>query len=590
MTLTLRFLLVVSLLGSCAACAQERRSPDTLVGLWGAEETFGPLVRGELTIDARNSEWRARIAGFDVPVQRMADAVNFTLPGDTGEFKGRLAKDSKSIIGAWIQPAGLVYSMPYTSPVELVPISPGVWRGRVTPLDARMSFYVSIQKAQDGLLSAFIRNPEFNYLARRVYTVELNHSAVTLNAKNGAIRGTYDSQTDQLWLPLLNGAPALALTRRKDDASGFFPRTPKQAAYTYRQPIAGDDGWRTGSLAEVGLDPRPIAALIEKIQAADPAANPLNIQSLLIARHGKLVVEEYFYGFDKERPHDMRSAGKTFAPVMVGIAREHGAKVGPDTPVYALFPEYKPFANWDERKSKMQVKDLMSMTAGYDCDEDNAPNAPGNEETMQGQNAQPDWYKWTLDLPMSQQPGGNQAHYCSAELNLVGGVAKKVTGASLVGLFDEYFARPLQFHTYHLNLAPTGDAYMGGGAYIRPRDQLKLGQLYLSGGTWNGRRVVSKDWVEQSLASHAVFPDRFGVDHEYGWGWHIHHLHVGGRTYREYESGGNGGQLVLLLPELDMVVGFTGGSYGDFRNWGRWGIEVVPQYIVAAASAGNLAH
>jgi len=97
--------------------------------------------------------------------------------------------------------------------------------------------------------------------------------------------------------------------------------------------------------------------------------------------------------------------------------------------------------------------------------------------------------------------------------------------------------------------------------------------------------VLSKDWVTQSLKVHAEFQDQFfGVDHLHGWGWHILHLRVGNRTYTEYGSGGNGGQLVLILPELEMVVGFTGGAYGDFKAWGPWSVKLVSQYIIPAAT------
>src|SRR5207237_4320189 len=113
------------------------------------------------------------------------------------------------------------------------------------------------------------------------------------------------------------------------------------------KPIEGDDGWKTASLNNVGLDEQPLVQLIAKILQVDPLNNPFPIHSLLIARHGKLVLEQYFYGFNRERTHTMRSASKTFAPLLVGIAREHGAKVGIDTPVYSQFPEYKEIANSD---------------------------------------------------------------------------------------------------------------------------------------------------------------------------------------------------------------------------------------------------
>ena len=400
---------------------------------------------------------------------------------------------------------------------------------------------------------------------------------------NNQFSGTYDPNADQLTLPLINGGAPLTLTRRNDDAIGFFPRTPNISAYKYRPPVAGNDGWQTASLDDVGLDSAPVLSLVEQILKASPTDDSLNIQSLLIARHGKLVFEEYFHGFSADRPHDMRSAAKTFAPVLVGLAGGQRDSKTPDTMVYSVFVKDKPFANWDKRKATMRVKDLMSMTAGYDCDEDHSPNAPGNEGAMQSQTAQPDWYKYTLDLPMAHEPGGERAYYCSAELNLAGGIAHIVSGKPLIDLFYEDFARPLQFGTYHLNLMPTGEAYMGGGAYVRPRDQLKLGQLYLNGGIWNGRRILESDWVKQSLAVHAKFEDRLGADHQYGWGWHIHHLKVGNRVFTEYEAGGNGGQLVLILPELEMVVGFTGGAYGNFAAWGPWGIQLVPRYIIPAA-------
>jgi CubicO group peptidase (beta-lactamase class C family) len=266
----------------------------------------------------------------------------------------------------------------------------------------------------------------------------------------------------------------------------------------------------------------PVAGLIEKIVTADPSDNPLDIDSLLIARHGKLVLEEYFHGFDKEEPHDMRSASKTFAPILVGIARELGFTLSSDTPIYPLFSEDKPFPHWDPRKSHVTLKALMTMTSGFACD-DNDEASPGNEDNMQSQTAQPDWYKYTLDLPMAAEPDGRHAVYCSADLNLVGGVVAHATDSWLPEFFDRYLARPLQFGTYHMNLMPTGEAYMGGGLYLRPRDELKLGQLYLSGGIWHATRIVSEDWIRQSTIAYSTFDPQTSYDapHEYGFGWHI---------------------------------------------------------------------
>jgi CubicO group peptidase (beta-lactamase class C family) len=454
-------------------------------------------------------------------------------------------------------------------------------------LDDRVSFYVSFQRSPDGALTAFIRNPDFNYFRRRVYRVEVSGTAVTLtNTQNSGDRvlGTYDPNRDHLSLSALDSHPALAFTRRAaNDAVGLFPRAPRGVPYSYRKPGAADDGWQTASLADVGMDARPIAALVDKVLTANVQDNPVNIHSLLIARHGKLALEEYFYGYGQEQTHDTRSGGKTYGPVLVGIARDRGVKIGPETLVYALFPKYKPFDHWDGRKEHLTLQDLMTMTSGLACD-DNDDASPGQEDRMQAQGAQPDWYKYTLDLPLAHDPGGDKAIYCSAGMNLVGGVVSHTAGIWLPEFFEKYVARPLQFHTYHINLMPTGDAYMGGGLSIRPRDEMKLGQLYLSGGVWNGRRVVSSAWVKESTAPHSHFDPMMDIDlnHQYGYGWHINPLKTPGHIYRSFAAGGNGGQIVVVIPELDMVVAFNGGSYGEFTKWYRWSLELVPQYIIPA--------
>lgn len=106
---------------------------------------------------------------------------------------------------------------------------------------------------------------------------------------------------------------------------------------------------------------------------------------------------------------------------------------------------------------------------------------------------------------------------------------------------------------------------------------------------WNGHRVVSKQWVEESTTAYSTFDPQTDYDapHEYGFGWHINQLHVGDRVFRVYSAGGNGGQIVMVIPELDMVVGFNGSSYGEFTKWYRWGLQLIPQYIILAALGGE---
>ncbi len=112
---------------------------------------------------------------------------------------------------------------------------------------------------------------------------------------------------------------------------------------------------------------------------------------------------------------------------------------------------------------------------------------------------------------------------------------------------------------------------------MRPRDLMKLGQVFLAGGHWNGKQIISKEWVERSLEPHSHFPD-----HDYGYGWHLGEYKVGGRTYRRAEANGNGGQLVIIIPDLDMVVMFTAANYANYPTWARFRDELVPEFIIPA--------
>jgi CubicO group peptidase (beta-lactamase class C family) len=584
----LEALCIVLVVTGSGPAQKKEISDQVLVGLWGVEQNLGPIVQGELTVDARGPEWRAQIAGYDVPVGHNENEIRLALPGSSGELRAHFTADNASIMGHWIQPANAVYNSRYASPVVLSRIDKDVWRGQVVPLDERISFYVSIQPASDGSLSAFIRNPEFNLFRRRTYRVAMNENEVDLSQNGSDLTGHYDSQADTLTLPLLDSAPPLVLTRRRHhDAIGFYPRVlPQKQEYVYQKPLQTNDGWPTASLAEVGLKQAPLGEFIRHILRADLQENPLPVHSLLIARHGKLALEEYFYGYSQDRPHDTRSAGKSWATMLVGVARQHGLHIGPETAVYPLLSQYKPFAHWDDRKAKLTLRDLMTMASGFDCDDSN-DNSPGQEDRMQSQTEQPDWYKYTLDLPMARYPGGDKAIYCSADINLVGAAVHQATGQWLPDLFQQGFAQPLQINEYHLNLMPTGEAYMGGGLYMRPRDLLKLGQLYLNGGTWNGKRIVAKDWVQQSTRRWSNLSDPLGMDHQYGFAWHIYHLTVGGKVYRMYFAGGNGGQLVTVFPDLDMVVNYNGGAYGEAQKYFRWQAYLVPQYIIPAALPGS---
>ena len=568
-----------------AACSASPPASDKLIGIWGSERVFGPAVSGVLTLDGRGDTWQASIAGFTAPVQHDKDGVSFTLPGDQGSFHGDVSADGKRIEGFWIQPPGVTLQTAYATPLMLASTQTKVWQGDVHPLADRVSLYLVVSRADDGSLKAFIRNPEFNFGMHRAYKVTLHGQDVTLDdteRRNDQLRGSYDPDQDALSL-VIQGIAEFNFTRRdRDHALGFYPVTPA-APYAYREPVQEDDGWKTGTLEEAGLDPKPLATLIQQLldQKTDWYTAPY-IQSLLVARHGKLALEEYFYGFDRERVHDSRSSGKTLTGTLVGIALDQGAKFTVDTPVLALLPEYHDLAHPDPRKQQITVQHLLTMDSGLACD-DNDDDSPGNEDTMQGQKGQPDWYRYILDVPMMDPPGDKKAVYCTAAINLLGAVLRDTTHMRIMDFFQRYYAAPLQIRDYHINLMPDGDAYLGGGIQLRPRDMLKLGELYLEGGQWNGKQVLSKHWADAATTQHSYFPaNDYAPGHGYGYTWHLFDAQVGGKTYKEYMAQGNGGQLVMVVPELDLATVITAGNYGNFPVWRKFFEELMPQYIIPA--------
>lgn len=446
-------------------------------------------------------------------------------------------------------------------------------RGAGTPAPrtdtVRLLMYV---QKRSGVTIAFIRNPEYNLGAaigsRRIV---VQGGAVRLRREGSPdVVGRYD-------------APAGTLTFRFQSmpAEYVFRRAPESrpAPYVYRVPAAGADGWKTGSLQAAGIDANAIAELVKAyVYEAAPSLRAPYIQGLLIARHGRLVLDQYFNGFSADRPHDVRSAGKSVTTLLAGRAIQDGAAFTPETRIDSLLARYAPFANGDPRKARITVGDLMSMRSGYACD-DNDDRSPGNEDTMQSQKTQPDWYKYTLDLPMASEPG-TRAVYCSAGINLLGAIVAASTHTRLSEYFYSRFARPMQFGDYAMWLMPppVNEAYMAGGDYFRPRDFLKFGELFLEDGRWNGKPVIARSWLQTVAARRTKIEGETG---EYGYGWHIYTYTSRGRTIRAIGAGGNGGQLLFVFPQLDMTVMITAANYNQFPVWRAYIEKLVPRILAA---------
>ncbi|HMF28566.1 MAG TPA: serine hydrolase, partial [Candidatus Cybelea sp.] len=442
-----------------------------------------------------------------------------------------------------------------------------------------------VSQEPDGTLRAFVRNPEQNAgTALGARTLVVAGDSLLLRApERPDVRASLSGGA--LTIDAFPARGSAVTFHRATDAElrWYYPRT--DARWTYREPRALDDGWAVGTLEAAALRRSPIASLLQGIVGLrSPTLRSPYIQSITIARHGRLVLDEYFYGFTPDTPHDVRSAGKSVTGLLVGRAIEETHAFTPQTPVLSYLRQYGPVANDDPRKRRITVENLMTMSSGLACD-DNDDNSPGNEDTMESQTAQPDWYKYTLDLPMAYDPAV-KAIYCSAGINLLGAIVSQATGAALTQYFYDRFAAPMDFGGYAMFLMPppVSAAYMGGGDYFRPRDFLKFGQLFLNGGSWNGRSIVDARWLTESAVQRTVMnPDASGGGDRYGYTWHLSTLSVGGRPYEVINAGGNGGQIMAVVPALDMAVMITAGNYNQYPVWNAF----LPQVVGAAIRAAQ---
>jgi CubicO group peptidase (beta-lactamase class C family) len=331
----------------------------------------------------------------------------------------------------------------------------------------------------------------------------------------------------------------------------WYPRlnVSKDYKYVYQQPKKDLDGLVTGTLDNTGLDKALLSEMMQKIVDGTYA----NVHSVLIIKDGKLVFEEYFYDNNKAKLHELRSATKSFVSALTGIAIDKGFIKDKTETVLSYFPDYT-FKNLTDDKKQITIENLLTNQSGLDCDVSN-PKAEGNETAM---NYSDDWIQFTLDLPMVDVPGG-KGMYCSGNPITLGKVIERATKMPLPEFAKQTLFKDLGIKNFKWNFKPdASSAETFCQVYLNSRDMAKFGLLYLNKGLWNGKQVVSKNWIEQSLAKHSVVQ---GVN--YGYLWWLKFLNVDGVKYNGKAAQGNGGQKIYIWEEQNMITVITGGNYNS---------------------------
>jgi len=330
---------------------------------------------------------------------------------------------------------------------------------------------------------------------------------------------------------------------------------------------------------DLGVDP----AVLARFDADIAGGKYGNVDSLLILRHGKVVLDRTYahnyaaiYGeaakqkralnaLDPGGPynyfnpwwhpyyrndgelHSLQSVTKTVTSMVIGVATSHGEFPSLDTPVMKYFDESK-VANVDDRKRHLTLRNLITMTVGMKWQDDLPYDDPNNAATMMEGSA--DWVKFFIDQPMLEEPG-TRFYYNDGAPQALSYIFRVATGHDIEEYAAEHLFRPLGIQHWYWKRTPQGVPDTEGGLYLDRHDLAKLMMLFEHDGVWEGRRIVSSDWVKASIAPAVTVDQKAGVQYGYLW-W----LYQYGKDNSQHAFGGSGfgGQVPLVLPDEDLVI------------------------------------
>lgn len=397
----------------------------------------------------------------------------------------------------------------------------------------------------------------------RLWTTDIDVSVregrVSWDGCNGVLRPTVDTMTVS---EEHDGRKSLWRFVRNASADSFMAklRSYTGVPYIYRMPELRDDGWRCAEMASVGMAGDRIVKLVGQIRHGRHG----DIHSFLIVKDHQLVVEEYFAenggkhgpliaSLFRDRVHHLASTTKSVTSLLVGIAIDRGFINDVEDPIYRYLPAYSSL--FTEGKKQIRISHLLTMTPGFQWRQFHVSDDRNDGMLMWRTD---DVIRFVLQKPLETAPG-EKFNYTNGVPTVTGEVIKNAVGAELGDFAEKNLFHPLGITDYLWTSYPDGSVETDGGLALRSRDLAKIGQLFVNGGVWEGRRIVSEDWIRESTKERL----RFGGSLRWGYGYHWTQAEsrIGDHGVRSYFVPGDGSQILAVFPDLRMVVVFTAGNY-----------------------------
>ena len=291
-----------------------------------------------------------------------------------------------------------------------------------------------------------------------------------------------------------------------------------------------------------------------------------NMDSLLVTRHGRIVLEATYAPFRAGLKHRINSSTKAVISTLVAMAMRDGRLDSTDRRVMEFFAD-RTIANLDDAKKAITIRHLLDMTSGLEWTE----GLDGIPRSFLAMERSPDWQQFVLDRPMSTAPG-TLFYYDSGNSHLLSAILTKVTGKSALDYARETLFGPLGIEDVLWRGDPQGISGGGAGLYMHPRDMAKIGYLYLRGGVWEGKQILPASWIESVRKADVDMRETWAQDLRYGSQFWV----MPGRD--AYMAVGYDRQLIVVMPKLDIVAVMTGSARFSTAS----GMPSRPRYGFAA--------